>query len=79
MVKSVSQPTGGFLVLCGYKVRSAFKYWGSATGAIMVRVERIVDIPDEFELRMMDMAKLDHRFFGIERPSSWSLTWFLTL
>lgn len=73
----VAKPTATMLVLVGYRVWSAYKIYGVSEGAIMLEVQRLSDIPDEFELRIRKLAQKDDGFLAIKAPSRWMMTWYL--
>ena len=70
-------PTAGDLVLCGYKVWSAYKEMGSSVGAVMLQVARLSDLHAEFDIQMRNLAKRDVRALGVRAPSTWVMTWYL--
>lgn len=70
-------PTHTTLILCGYRVWSAYKHWGHVDGAVMLQVNKPSEIRDAFEARMWELAKIGEKFFGIQVPNRWVLTWFL--
>jgi hypothetical protein len=61
------------LVLCFYRVYSAYKEFGTVEGAKMIQVNRSSDILSEFNLQMELDLKRGEKVFGIPEPSSYVL------
>lgn len=62
-----------FPVLCGYMLRDIW----CTTGAVMVHVTRLEDVPMEFKLQMEEKFKLG--WFGRWHPRGWDLLWYRTM
>ncbi len=67
----------GNLVLCGYRVWSAYKFYGHADGAVMLSVNKSHEIAYEFDRKMHELSRLGERSFAIKEPSRWVMKWYL--
>tara|TARA_R110000868_G_scaffold9394_6_gene46942 strand:- start:3439 stop:3720 length:282 start_codon:yes stop_codon:yes gene_type:complete len=61
------------MVLCFYRVYSAYKQYGSIDGAKMIHVNKSSEILDEFTLQMDIDLKIGEKALGIPEPSRYVL------